>query len=178
MSTQIGPTEEIPLKPVGREDIRKLESALLVMSLFSPETMEVIKNPHERLTWVDSLYVAAAALAREKAGMPVSRIAEEIGVTEATVRRHLRGETKAGQVVQKAYERLAKEGFKIELPEPVAAEIERLRREVETLRGRVRELQNELEAGAAAECEEIKAKLERTREALRQLLQQLEAGQQ
>jgi len=170
--------EEIPVKPISREDIRKLESALLVMSLFSPETMEVIKNPHERLTWVDSLYVAAAALAREKAGMPTSRIAEEIGVTEATVRRHLRGETKAGQVVQKAYERLVKEGFRIELPEPVASELERLRREVEHLRGRVRELQSELEAAAGAECEELRSKLERTRETLKQLLQQLEAGQQ
>ncbi len=114
---------EIPLKPMGKEDIRKLESALLVMSLFSPETLEALKNPHERLTWVDSLYTAAAAFARDKAGMPISQIADEIGVTEATIRKHLRGETKAGQLVLKAYERLSKEGFKIELPSELAGTI-------------------------------------------------------
>ncbi|ADN51620.1 hypothetical protein [Vulcanisaeta distributa] len=114
---------EIPLKPMGKEDIRKLESALLVMSLFSSETLEALKNPHERLTWVDSLYTAAAAFARDKAGMPISQIADEIGVTEATIRKHLRGETKAGQLVLKAYERLSKEGFKIELPSELAGTI-------------------------------------------------------
>ncbi|GAB6948323.1 helix-turn-helix domain-containing protein [Vulcanisaeta sp. JCM 16161] len=112
---------EIPLKPMGKEDIRKLESALLVMSLFSPETLEALRNPHERLTWVDSLYTAAAAFARDKAGMPISQIADEIGVTETTIRKHLRGETKAGQLVLKAYERLSKEGFKIELPSELAS---------------------------------------------------------
>lgn len=114
---------EIPLKPVGKEDIRKLESALLVMALFSPETLEALRNPHERLTWVDSLYTAAAAFARDKAGMPISQIADEIGVTEATIRKHLRGETKAGQLVLKAYERLSKEGFKIELPSELAGAV-------------------------------------------------------
>ena len=114
---------EIPLKPMGKEDIRKLESALLVMSLFSPETLEALKNPHERLTWVDSLYTAAAAFARDKAGMPISQIADEIGVTEATIRKHLRGETKAGQLVLKAYERLSKEGFRIELPSELAGAV-------------------------------------------------------
>ncbi|GAB6945108.1 hypothetical protein [Vulcanisaeta sp. JCM 14467] len=114
---------EIPLKPMGKEDIRKLESALLVMSLFSQETLETLKNPHERLTWVDSLYTAAAAFARDKAGMPISQIADEIGVTEATIRKHLRGETKAGQLVLKAYERLSKEGFKIELPSELAGAV-------------------------------------------------------
>jgi Predicted transcriptional regulators len=107
---------EVPLKPVGREDIRKLESALLVMSLFDKETLDVIKDPATRVTWVDSLYTAVAAFARERAGMPTSKIAEELGVTEATIRRHLKGETKAGQLVAKVYEKLAKEGFKIELP--------------------------------------------------------------
>ena len=114
---------EIPLKPMGKEDIRKLESALLVMSLFSQETIEALKNPHERLTWVDSLYTAAAAFARDKAGMPISQIADEIGVTEATIRKHLRGETKAGQLVLKAYERLSKEGFRIELPSELAGAV-------------------------------------------------------
>ncbi|WP_291999773.1 regulator [Caldivirga sp.] len=136
-------SESIPLKPLGKEDIRKLESALLAMVLFSQETLEALKNPHERLTWVDSLYTAAAAFAREKAGMPTSQIADEVGVTEATIRKHLRGETKAGQLVLKAYERLSKEGFKVDLPPEIAAtstqELSRLREKVE----RVRKLLNE-----------------------------------
>ncbi|MGC8543426.1 MAG: regulator [Vulcanisaeta sp.] len=135
---------EIPLKPLGKEDIRKLESALLVMSLFSPETLEALKNPHERLTWIDSLYTAAAAFARDKAGMPISSIADELGVTEATIRKHLRGETKAGQLVLKAYERLSKEGFKIELPGEltsaiVTEDVSKLREKIE----RVKKLLND-----------------------------------
>lgn len=108
-------SSSVPLKPLGREDIRKLEMALLLTALYSKETLEAIKG-EERLTWIDSLYVAAASLAREKAGMPVSKIADEVGVTEATVRRHLRGETKAGELIKEAYRRLEKEGFKLELP--------------------------------------------------------------
>ncbi|WP_054842369.1 hypothetical protein [Vulcanisaeta distributa] len=137
---------EIPLKPLGKEDIRKLESALLAMSLFSQETLEALRNPHERLTWVDSLYTAAAAFARDKAGMPISQIADEIGVTEATIRKHLRGgETKAGQLVLKAYERLSKEGFKIELPSELAGgaipteDVSKLREKIE----RVKKLLND-----------------------------------
>ncbi len=136
--------EEIPLKPLGKEDIRKLESALLTMALFSKETLDELQNPHERLTWVDSLYVAAAAFAREKAGMPLSQIAEEVGVTEATLRRHLRGETKAGQMIIKAYERLSKEGFKVELPLGLSAVPQdvrdRVRRAVELLKQALDEL--------------------------------------
>ncbi|MDP8022955.1 MAG: regulator [Nitrososphaeria archaeon] len=109
-------TESVPLKPVGKEDIRKLESALLTISLFSKETVDAIGNPHERLTWVDSLYVAAAAFARDKAGMTASQIADEIGVTEATIRKHLKGETKAGQIIKQSYEKLKNEGFIVTMP--------------------------------------------------------------
>ncbi len=108
--------ESVPLKPIGKEEIRKLESALLTMSLFSQETLQAIGNPHERLTWVDSLYVAAAAFARDKAGMTASQIAEEIGVTEATVRKHLKAETKAGQIIKNTYEKLKNEGFNLAIP--------------------------------------------------------------
>ncbi|RLI30434.1 MAG: transcriptional regulator, partial [Candidatus Hecatellales archaeon] len=76
---------EVPLSPVGKEEIHRLESALLVGTLFRPEVLEELRDPTERLTWVDSLAVAAAALAREKAKMPVSRIAEELGRSEATI---------------------------------------------------------------------------------------------
>lgn len=106
----------VPVKPLGREDIRKLEIALLLTALYSKETIEEMKG-EERLTWIDSLYVAAAALAREKAGIPVSRIADELGVTDATIRRHLKGETKAGELIKIAYEKLKSEGFKLGLLE-------------------------------------------------------------
>lgn len=122
---------EVPLKPQGREDIRKLESALITMALFDKETLQALRDPHERLTWVDSLYAAAAALARERAGVPISKIAEELGVTEATVRRHLKGETKAGQLINKVHQKLAKEGFKVELEEDVAKLIAKPCREEE-----------------------------------------------
>ena len=54
----------------------------------------------------DSLAVAAGALAREKAGIPVSRIAEELGRSEATIRNHLGGRTEAGRLVWETYEML------------------------------------------------------------------------
>ena len=96
-------------QPIGREEIHRLEAALLIGSLFRPEVMEEIRNSGERLTWVDSLAVAAGALARSKAGMSVSEIAEELGRTEQTIREHLKGETKAGKIVSETYE-LFKEG--------------------------------------------------------------------
>ncbi len=141
---------EIPLKPIGREDVRKLESALLVMSLFDRETLEAMRDPTARLTWVDSLYTAAAALARERAGIPASRSAEELGVTEATIRRHLKGETKAGQLVARAYERLAREGFKVELPPELAGtsdcerQLGELREKLERVRKALDELRSSL----------------------------------
>jgi predicted transcriptional regulator len=76
-------------------------------------------------------------LAREKAGMPVSKISEELGITEATVRRHLKGETKAGQMILKAYEKLAKEGFKVDLPEIIKVqnnEVEKLKQKFDTIK--------------------------------------------
>ncbi|RIB35174.1 MAG: regulator [Candidatus Nanoclepta minutus] len=133
---------EVPLKPMGKEDIRKLESALLVMALFDKETFEAIRNPAERLTWVDSLYTAAAALAREKAGMPLSKISEEIGVSEASIRKHLKGETKAGKLVLQMYEKLSKEGFKVELPEAVKESIEGFKKEIKQ---KIEEIERKIE---------------------------------
>ena len=135
---------EIPLKPIGKEDIRRLESALLVMSLFSPETMEALGDQRERITWVDSLYTAAAAFARDKAGMSASQIADEIGVTEATVRKHIKGETKAGQLIIKAYEKLAKEGFRVELPGATSADCGELKERVERAKKLLDEVLKEL----------------------------------
>ena len=109
-------SEEVPLTPIGREQIHKLESALLIGSILRPDVLEELRKAEERLTWVDSLAVAAAALAREKAKMTVSQIADELGRSEATIRNHLGGKTKAGQIVRETYERFLKEGVKLELP--------------------------------------------------------------
>jgi len=126
---------EIPLQPIGREDIRKLEAALLVGALFRPEVMEALRDPTERLTWIDSLAAAAAALARQKAGMSVRQIADEVGLSEAAIRRHLDGKTRAGELVRKVYEQYAREGVKVELP----VEVERAR-ELEEKLAEVREI--------------------------------------
>lgn len=145
---------EVPLNPLGREEIHRLESILLFATLFRPEVIELIKNPAERLTWVDSLAVAAGAIAREKAGMTVSEMAEELGRTEATIRKHLKGETKAGQLVRETYE-LIKAGKLDELVRNIeilarggvvpAEECERLRRKVEELESKNHELKTKLE---------------------------------
>jgi len=101
----------------------------------------------ERLTWIDSLATAAGALAREKAGMTLREIAEELGKTEATIRKHLKGETKAGQIVLKTYEKFMKEGVKIEIPFPGTVEtpeVEKLRKEIEELKKQVEECRTQL----------------------------------
>ncbi|KUH32307.1 hypothetical protein APY94_10450 [Thermococcus celericrescens] len=142
---------EVPLNPLGREEIHRLESVLLFATLFRPEVIGLIKDPAERLTWVDSLAVAAGAIAREKARMTVSEIAEELGRTEATIRKHLKGETKAGQLVRETYE-LIKRGRLDELVRNIEvlaeggrpAELEecgKLRRENEELRERIMALE-------------------------------------
>jgi len=114
---------EVPLVPAGREDIRRLEAALLIGALFRPEVMEALRDPTERLTWIDSLAAAAAALARQKAGMPVRQIADEVGLSEAAIRRHLEAKTRAGELVKKVYEQFARGGVRVELP----VELERAR---------------------------------------------------
>lgn len=98
----------VPLKPLGREEIGRLESALMVATLFRPEVLEALRDSSTRLTWVDSLAVAAGAIARHKAGMTASKIADELGRSEATVREHMAGKTKAGKLVLETYEWLVK----------------------------------------------------------------------
>jgi len=148
---------EIPLAPVGREDIRKLEAALLVGALFRPEVMEALRDPTERLTWIDSLAAAAAALARQKAGMTVREIADEVGLSEAAIRRHLEGKTRAGELVMKVYEQFAREGVRVELP----VEVERAR-ELEEKLARARKAMEE----AASALEEAAKKLREVLEGL------------
>ena len=173
---------EVPLNPIGREEIHRLESILLFATLFRPEVIELIKDPAERLTWVDSLAVAAGALAREKAGMTVREIAEELGRTEATIRKHLKGETKAGQLVRETYE-LIKEGKLDELVRNVEVlakggqlialeEYEKLKREKEELEARVKELEERIKE-LEEENRELKAKIENIRKILSDTLERV-----
>ncbi len=127
---------EINLNPVGREEIHKLEVALLLGTLFRKDVIEMLRDPTERLTWIDTLAVAAAALARSKAGMTASQIAEDIGRTEATIRNHLQGKSKAGKLVLETYEKFLKEGVKLEgvvLPEDVEKLKEELKKKEEEI---------------------------------------------
>ena len=137
---------EISLSPIGKEQIHKLETILLVNSILRQEVLEELKDPEGRITWVDSLAVAAAALARERAKMTVSQIAEELGRTEATIRNHLQGKTRAGQIVRETYERIAREGADIILPSMLSSEeITRLKDELEREKKLRREMQSFLE---------------------------------
>ena len=166
---------EVPLNPIGREEIHRLESVLLFATLFRPEVIDLIKDPAERLTWVDSLAVAAGAIAREKAGMILSEIAEELGRTEATIRKHLKGETKAGQLVRETYD-LIKQGKLDDLVRNVEVlsrggqlvtmeEYEKLKKEKEELEEKVRALEEE--------NHELKAKLENVKEILSDTLEKV-----
>ncbi|WP_297063037.1 hypothetical protein [Thermococcus sp.] len=173
---------EIPLNPIGREEIHRLESILLFATLFRPEVIELIKDPAERLTWVDSLAVAAGAIAREKAGMTVREIAEELGRTEQTIRKHLKGETKAGQLVRETYE-LIKQGKLEELVRNVEVlakggqlvaleEYERLKREKEELEKKLNELREQVRE-LEEQNRELQAKLENVRKVLNDALERI-----
>lgn len=99
----------IPLVPTSKTEINKLEHVLVLGTLFRPEILKLIKDPRERITWVESLAVASGSIAREKAGYTVREIAEELGRTEQTIRKHVKGETKAGKLVRETYN-MIKEG--------------------------------------------------------------------
>lgn len=172
-------SEEIPLTPMSREDIHKLESSLLFATLFRPEVIEIIRDPAERLTWVDSLAVAAGAIAREKAMMSVSEIARELGRTEQTIRKHLKGESKAGQLVRETFE-LLKQGKlneimkvveKIGESEKAEEELEKLRAERERIEKKIAELER-----FAMELEEVQKKISELREKLEKTLQELKVA--
>ena len=94
---------EVPLRPMGREDIQKLEAVLLIGTVSREDVIEKMRNgnPQDRITWIDSLAVAAGALAREKAGMTTTRIADELGRGEQTIRAHLTGKQRRGSSSEK-----------------------------------------------------------------------------
>jgi probable regulatory domain-containing protein len=130
------------------------------------------EDPKDRITWIDSLTVAAGALAREKAGMSVSRIADELGRGEQTIRAHLTGKTEAGKLVRETYEMLLK-GEKVltfifkETEVSSKEEIEKLKNEIEKERKEKNELQEKLS--------KMQNKLENIIKALEQILSQLKA---
>ncbi len=109
-------SSSISLTPIGREQIHKLETALLLGTLFREDVLNMLKEPEDRLTWVDALAVAAAAIAREAAKMSVSEIADDLGRSEASIRQHLSGKSKAGKLVKETYGRFTKEGVNLNLP--------------------------------------------------------------
>ena len=166
----------IPVKPTSAKEVRELEIALIIGTLFRPDVMKTVLDPKEFTTWIDSLAVAAGALAREKAGYPVSRIAEELGRTEATIRRHLAGETKAGKLVRETYEMLVRGKLKLAIPAEVAPreELEKVKAELERTRGELEKVKAELEECRKARGE-LEAKLGEVREALKALLEKLGA---
>ncbi|MBO8160063.1 MAG: transcriptional regulator [Thermosipho sp. (in: Bacteria)] len=132
----------IPLNPIGKREIHQLESTLLFATLFRKEVLELIKDPTERLTWVDSLAVASGAIAREKAGMKIPEIAEELGRTEQTIRKHLKRESKAGQLVGETYD-LIKQGKLEEMRvdiDSIFEENKKLKKENEELKNLLEEI--------------------------------------
>ncbi|MEL9998324.1 MAG: helix-turn-helix domain-containing protein [Sulfolobales archaeon] len=161
----------IPLKPLGKSEIQRLEMALIIGTLYRPEVLELIRDPTERATWMDSLAIAAAAFARYKAGMSVSQIAEELGRSEATIRNHLSEKTKAGKLVSETYEKLRRSELKLVIPfikapvAPPSEEVKVLREEVEKLKEskkvleeKLKQVQQELEV-KTKEVETLQSKL-------------------
>jgi len=134
----------VPIKPVGLKEVRELEIALIIGTMFRPDVIKEVMEPREFTTWLDSLAVAAGALAREKAGYTISRIAEELGRTENTIRNHLQGKTKAGKLVKETYNMLKTGKLKLVLPLPASQELERLKSENEKLKAALREIREQL----------------------------------
>ncbi len=161
----------IPLKPLGKSEIQRLEMALIIGTLYRPEVLELIRDPTERATWMDSLAIAAATFARYKAGMSVSQIAEELGRSEATIRNHLSEKTKAGKLVSETYEKLRRSELKLVIPfikAPVAPpleevkvlreEVEKLKESKKALEEKLKQVQQELEV-KTKEVETLQSKL-------------------
>lgn len=143
---------EVPLKPIGRGDIQKLEAVLLLGTVSRHDVIEKMRcaDPRDRITWIDSLAVAAGAIAREKAGITVSKIADELGRGEQTIRSHLTGKTEAGRLVRETYEMLLR-GEKVlpfllkEAEAPSKEEVDKIKQELEKERREKAKLQEKIE---------------------------------
>ncbi len=164
----------VPLRPLSRKEVQQLEMALIVGTLYRPEVLELIRDPLEKSTWVDSLAVAAAALAREKAGYTVNQIAEELGRSSTTIRAHLQGKTKAGKLVRETYELLARGKLRIFVPFTSAPSAEKPSKSVEELEEKLRILEEENrrlreQLEKCIKPEELEEKLKKLREELTKL---------
>ncbi|WP_456471897.1 transcriptional regulator [Methanocaldococcus sp.] len=162
----------VPLIPTSRTEIDKLEHTLILGTLFRPEILELIKDPVEKVTWVDSLAIAAGALAREKAGYTIREIAEELGRTEQTIRKHLKGETKAGKLVLETYEMLKRGELNIEEVEKFLETIAR-KDELEEKLKDIKALEEEINK-LKEDKKVLEEKLNKVKETLKKLLEDLE----
>ncbi len=141
----------VPIKPTSAKEIRELEIALIIGTLFREDVIKEIMEPREFTTWVDSLAVAAGAIARAQAGYPISKIAEELGRTETTIRNHIQGKTKAGQLVLETLEMLKRGKLQIAIPvapceQKAEGEAEELKKKLEEAEKKISELENKLSA--------------------------------
>ncbi|WP_020486686.1 hypothetical protein [Methanocaldococcus villosus] len=161
----------IPLVPTSKTEIDKLEHILILGTLFRPEILELIKDPVEKVTWVDSLAIAAGALAREKAGYTIKEIADELGRTEQTIRKHLKGETKAGKLILETYEMLKRGELSIEEVEKFLEAVSR-REELSEKLEIIKQLEEKLE-NLKNENESLKEKIEKVKELLEKALNEL-----
>jgi hypothetical protein len=157
----------IPLNPLGKNDIKKLETFLLIGTLYRPEVLELIKDPNERSTWIDSLAIAAAAYARYKAGMPISLIADELGRSEESIRNHISGKTKAGSLIIETYEKIKSGQLNLTLS------FNSSNKELDELKNQVKNLKEEIEK-LKAERDGLKNVINNKEETIRSL--QIEIG--
>jgi probable regulatory domain-containing protein len=171
----------IPLKPLGKEEVRKLELALIFGTLFRKDVIEKIKDAHDRLTWLDSLVVAAGALARERAGYTVTKIAEELGRSEGTIRNHLQGKTEAGKLVKETYDMIVRNKgvFEITPTEELAElgivqsdKVKELEEKIKELEDYKQELESKLKE-YEAHLASLNQKINRVKETLSNLLKEL-----
>jgi hypothetical protein len=159
--------KSIPLNPLGKSDIKKLETFLLIGTLYRPEVLELIKDPNERSTWIDSLAIAAAAYARYKAGMPISLIADELGRSEESIRNHISGKTKAGSLIIETYEKIKSGQLNLTLS------FNSSNKELEDLRNQIKNLKEEMEK-IKAERDELRNAINQKEETIKSL--QIEIG--
>jgi len=159
--------KSIPLNPLGKNDIKKLETFLLIGTLYRPEVLELIKDPNERSTWIDSLAIAAAAYARYKAGMPISLIADELGRSEESIRNHISGKTKAGSLIIETYEKIKSGQLNLILS------FNSSNKELDDLKNQIKNLKEEMEK-IKAERDELRNAINQKEETIKSL--QIEIG--
>jgi hypothetical protein len=159
--------KSIPLNPLGKNDIKKLETFLIIGTLYRPEILQLIKDPNERSTWIDSLTIAAAAYARYKAGMPISLIADELGRSEETIRNHISGKTKAGSLIIETYEKIKSGQLNLILS------FNSSNKELDELKNQVKNLKEEIEK-LKMERDELKNIINNKEETIKSL--QIEIG--